>query len=148
VAERSEAVSPTGPWLGIVELGEVCARMRARSVDAFEQLGTWVTSDDAATADGALRRLLAGAAHWHAWHAQLWAGRSPTIPGAAEATGTDRPLRIGPDVRAAYGAWLAGTAADLEALGGRVDPTLDPGTTRVIRLVSADIAHLQAGLAA
>ena len=53
--------------LGIVELGDVCAAMRAHSLDLFGSSARVTT-----TAPGELQRLFAEACHRHAWHAELW----------------------------------------------------------------------------
>lgn len=129
----------SGP-IGIGELVEVCATERARSMSLFERLGTWVPT----THDPALQRLFATAAHRHAWHAHLWAERTPTIPvvavaadasAIADATGdTDR--------WAAYVTSLGLLDTDLAALRARVEPDLDPATQRVLALVTADVEDL------
>jgi hypothetical protein len=130
------------PPLGIVELGEACALMRARSLDLFEQLGALVTT----TSDPALQRTFAAASHRHAWHAELWAARCPTIPGVDldALTARHRGIRLadGPPA-AAYRAILGELIVELEALDWRVDPELDPGTDRVVALVGADLADLR-----
>lgn len=128
--------------LGIVELVEVCAQMRARNVDAFERLGAWATARGGPGAG--VRRLLATAAHRHAWHADLWAARTPTIPIAADQSPSDLALD-GLDPVGAYRTWLEAMALDLDRLASRVDGQLDPGTARTISLVRADLAEL-AGL--
>ena len=64
--------------MSIIELGDVCARQRAVSLDLFEQLGALVTAD--ATPAGDEQQLFAKACHQHAWHAELWLQRAPTIP--------------------------------------------------------------------
>ena len=124
--------------LGIVELHGVCADMRARSLELFEGLGGWV----AVTADGPLQRLFAEACHRHAWHAELWQRRMPTIPAASQPV----PLRPTPldgesDQRRGdqYRQALTGLVAELAALRERVDPTLDPSTVRTIDLVVCDL---------
>ena len=124
--------------LGIVELGEVCARMRARSLDAFERCGRWVTS----TPPGELQRLLAEACHRHAWHAELWAARAPAIPPVDLEALTAAPRRPPADVDA-YRALLDELANELDELTPRVDPVLDPSTTRTIALVRTDVAALR-----
>lgn len=131
----------TAEALGIVELGEVCARMRARSLDAFEGCGQWVT----ATPAGALQRLLAEATHRHAWHAELWAARSPAIPAVDLEAATAAARRPLPDVEA-YQELLDDLVSELDALVARVDPTLDPSTARTVALVRADLADLRSRL--
>lgn len=131
----------TAAPLGIVELGEVCARLRARSLDAFERCGEWVTS----TPPGELQQLLAEACHRHAWHAELWAARAPAIPPVDLEEWTAAARRPIADVEA-YGALLDELAAELDALTSRVDPALDPSTTRTITLVRTDLTALRARL--
>ena len=138
-------MSATREHLGIVELVGVCERERARCVSLFEHLGGWVAS----TSDPALQRLFATAAHRHAWHAELWAGRSPTIPLAAVAADVAAISEAGDDTDrwTAYVTALGMEIVDLEDLRRRIDPELDPGTTRVLDLVLAD-AHQLAALVA
>ena len=138
MARRRQAV--TVEPLGIVELGEVCARMRARSLDAFERCGRWVTS----TPPGELQRLLAEACHRHAWHAELWAARAPAIPPVDLEALTAAARRAGdlPGVEA-YRELLDELATELDELTSRVDPVLDPSTTRTIALVRTDVASIR-----
>ena len=132
----------TGP-VGIVELGEVCARMRAMSLDLFVELGAWVT-----TADVEHQRWFAAACHRHAWHADLWAARSPTIPpvdlDGAVATARRHRLPERPDA-SAYRSLLTEMLAALDELSHRIDPALDPGTRRVSDLVVRDLVELRDG---
>ena len=127
--------------LGIVELGDVCARMRALNLDLFAELGTWVT-----TAEPEHQRWYATACHRHAWHAELWAARSPSIPPVdldAAVTGARRTrLPRRPDATA-YRSLLDATLDDLDRLSHRIDPTIDPGTHRVSTLVRRDLVELQ-----
>ena len=140
MAIRSEVVTN---HLEIVELADVCARMRARSLDLFELVGSWVTT----TEDGAMQRLLAQACHQHAWHAELWAQRCPTIPviDLEPATASYRPP-IHPvadsERLAKYRRSLADLLVDLAALKSHVDQNLDPNTTRTINLVVRDLSEL------
>lgn len=131
----------TAAPLGIVELGEVCARLRARSLDAFERCGEWVTS----TPPGELQQLLAEACHRHAWHAELWAARAPAIP-PVDLEALTAAARRPPAGVEAYRALLDELAAELDALTSRVDPALDPSTTRTITLVRTDLTALRARL--
>jgi hypothetical protein len=136
--------------LGIVELSSVCGSMRARSLALFEQLGAWVPT----TAPGELQRLFAEACHRHAWHAELWEARRPTI--AIPATSAEAPQALDPKVpdptsgdddrRGTYRAALAQLDEDLRPLRARVDPTLDPSTARTIDLVGRDVVELAARL--
>ena len=131
--------------LGIVELRQVCADLRARSLELFEQLGAWV----ATTTDGRLQRLFAEACHRHAWHAELWQLRSPTIPvdvhrtppaGAASDIALDLDLDAGRCGH--YRQSLTGLRNDVHALRPRVDPMLDPSSRRTIDLVAGDLDDL------
>ncbi len=132
--------TPGDEPLGIVDVAAVCGHERARALALFERLGGWVTS----TTDPALQRLFATAAHQHAWHAELWTERAPTIPvpdhtdsvaAIVEADGDD-------DRWAAYVTALGLLRVELAALRARVDAELDPSTTRVIDLVGADADRL------
>lgn len=131
-------------WLGIRELTGVCETMGARNLELFERLGAWVTT----TAGGELQRLFAEACHRHAWHAELWAARLPTIPSdaaeptAPDADATDSAADSDDDRRALYRTVLEALDRDLRSLHGRVDPVLDPSTARTIDLVGRDVADL------
>jgi hypothetical protein len=136
---------PGALHVGIVELGDLCAGMRAGSLALFELVGSWVSTTDR----GALQRLFAEACHRHAWHADLWAQRYPTIPGpdveAATAPHRARPAIVEKTQRVTwYRQALDNLVADLEALQSRLDPDLDPATVRTAELVAAD-AHAVLG---
>jgi hypothetical protein len=127
--------------LGIVELGDVCARMRAQSLDLFRELGAWVS-----VADVGHQRWFATACHRHAWHAELWAGRSPAIPPVdLDAAVADARRNRLPDAPAAtaYSRLLDAMLDELDELSSRVDPDIDPGTQRVLTLVRRDLADLR-----
>ncbi len=126
-----------GSWLGIVELGERCARLRALSLDLFEQLGAGIT-----TAEPARQRLLAEAAHRHAWHAELWEARCPVIP-SVDLEQMTADHRTNADLLADYGAVLDDLNAELDELERRIDPRIDPSTRRTIMLVRADLVDLR-----
>jgi hypothetical protein len=133
--------------LGIVELGDVCATMRARSLDLFESTGGWVSE----SSDADLQRWFADASSRHAWHADLWAERSPTIPSVdAEALvhghrQIDDTDRTGSDEERAlrYRGRLAELLAELDEIGARISPELDPATARAITLTRADLVDLR-----
>lgn len=129
----------SGP-IGIGELVEVCTAERARAMSLFERLGSWVPSTD----DPTLQRLFATAAHRHAWHAQLWAERTPTIPVVAVAASASAIADASGDADrwAAYVTSLGLLDGDLAALRARIDPDLDPATQRVLALVTADVEDL------
>jgi hypothetical protein len=127
--------------LGIVELAGACATMRARSLALFSVLGGWVT----ATEPGELQRLFAEACHRHAWHAELWEARTPTIPLTPKATPEPAGLgdADGDDLRRdRYRVELSSLEDELRALRARVDPALDPGTARTIDLVGRDVVEI------
>lgn len=123
----------------ITDLVEVCEQMEARHRALFERLGTWV----AAEADGSVQRWWSAAAHRHAWHADLWRSRRPSIPidVAAHAPQLDQPDG---DPVAWYLDRLADLRADTAGVASTIDPDLDPATVRVTRLVIADLDDLVA----
>jgi len=131
--------------LGIVELGGVCAAMRSRNLALFGTLGAWVTT----THPGELQRLFAEACHRHAWHAELWEARTPTIAVAADAPDAP-PVAPAEDDDGArrdrYRVELSALEDALRALRARVDPVLDPSTARTIDLVGRDVVELASRL--
>ena len=130
--------------IGIVELGEVCVTMRARSVDLFTLLGGWV----ATTRPGELQRLFAEACHRHAWHAELWEARTPAIhtPHSAAMPSADRATDGDEMRRDRYRADLSALEEQLRGLRARIDPALDPSTARTIDLVGRDVVEIAARL--
>jgi hypothetical protein len=130
--------------IGIVELGEVCATMRARSLDLFTLLGGWV----ATTRPGELQRLFAEACHRHAWHAELWEARTPAIPTThSAATPSAERATDGDEMRRdRYRADLSALEEQLRAVRARIDPALDPSTARTIDLVGRDVVEIAARL--
>jgi len=134
--------TPPDEPLGIIELGAICASMRARNIDLFEQLGAWVVDTD----DRELQRLFALGSHLHAWHAELWAQRAPVIPPAELDTSVAHPppplVAVG-DRADDYRAALDTMLEDLRQLSGRIDVLLDPSTARTIGLVTTDLADLR-----
>ena len=140
-------MTATTQTLGIVELGAICANMRARNLDLFEQLGGWVVD----TTDHNLQRLFAEGSHLHAWHAELWAQRAPVISPVELNTSTaSEPVAdVAPDRRAThYHRSLDHMLADLRDLRGRVDALLDPSTVRTATLATADLTELEHRLTA
>jgi hypothetical protein len=128
--------------LGIIELADICARIRTRNLELFVQLGGWIAD----TADPELQRLFTEASHRHAWHADLWAQRTPAIAPVVvdESVVTSPAAAIEPADRArAYGDALDDLTIELGALLARVDVLLDPSTARTIELVQNDLAHLR-----
>jgi hypothetical protein len=131
--------------LAILELADTCTTMRARNLELFAQLGAWV----ATTSPGELQRLFAEACHRHAWHAELWEARAPTIPNTAAAAAASRDLSDveGDDPRRSrYRAELSALEEDLRSLHARIDPTLDPSTARTVDLVGRDVVEIAARL--
>ena len=129
--------------VGIVELGDVCAALRARSLDLFEVTGAWVSDTD----DADELRLFAEASHRHAWHAELWAARSPLIPPVDLDRLVDEarvPLDSSPgrDRVDRYIDWLGQLLDRLDVIEQRLDPELDPNTRRTIGLVRNDLLEL------
>lgn len=121
----------------IAELVDVCERMTSINQALFERLGAWVPDE----ADPVRQQWFAVACHRHAWHAELWSERRPKVP--LDATADGAPFD-GPDDRAEwYAGQLARLQDELAQLEARVDPVLDPSTTRVITLVAADLATLR-----
>jgi hypothetical protein len=123
--------------LPIVDLLATCEAMRARSRALFEAVGRWVAITD----DAHDQQLFAAAGHRHAWHARLWAERSPKIPAQAQPW----PPLVAPATPDRV--WYAGQLADiLDALGvveASIDPVLDPATARLGALVRVDLEELQ-----
>jgi hypothetical protein len=131
----------TDAHLGIIELGAICASMRARNIDLFEQLGAWVVDTD----DHELQRLFALGSHLHAWHAELWAQRAPVIPPVELDTSVAHPplplVALG-DRAGDYRAALDTMLEDLHQLSARIDVLLDPSTARTVGLVTNDLTDL------
>lgn len=120
----------------IVEIAELCASQRARSLDLFEQLGATFTSLPADR-----QRVHAEAAHRHAWHAELWASRTPAIPGV-DLDEMTAARRTDADLLAEYSTLLADMVAELDEWAARIDIELDPSTMRTITLARTDLADL------
>jgi hypothetical protein len=146
VARRGETVTDgRSRQVGIIELVDVCARMRARNLELFEQLGGWIVD----TTDANLQRSFTEGAHRHAWHADLWAQRMPVVAGVVAGVAADdsivtRPATVLPANRArAYRAALDELMSEVDALRTRVDDLLDPSTARTIELVQRDVAQLR-----
>ena len=132
----------------IVELVEMCERMAAVNRRLFEIVGSWVANEPDPTAQ---RRFSIGA-HRHAWHAELWEARRPTVPidaGDAGDAGDDAPaadVSLGPAAGADRLQWyddrLCELLGHLDDLLARVDDDLDPSTIRTVALVRADVLDL------
>lgn len=125
--------------LGIIELGTVCDDQYAANLGWFAALGAWVPD----TSDPMLQRLFSTAAHRHAWHAELWAARRPTIPPVDERA-LPAPIEItaGDDRAVTYRDGVAAMRSSIAALRSRVDPEFDPSTLRVVELVERDLTDL------
>jgi hypothetical protein len=132
-------MTAAGDPLGIVELVDVCQTMQGRNERLFRSLGAIVTGGTAGS-DG---RLFAEACHRHAWHAELWAARCPTIliDGSG---GSSRAADAvaGDDAGEVYRHELDALRAYVEGLRERIDRELDPSSARVVDLVRADLAAL------
>jgi hypothetical protein len=127
--------------LPIADVGNLCAHLAIANRAIAHRVGTWV----ATTTDPALQQLFALAGHRHAWHAELWDGRRPTVPLAF----VDDPISM-PDAaddgerRAAYVDVIERFRASLADVTELIDGVLDPATARVVSLVSADLGELLA----
>lgn len=143
------ATTNDGQQLGIIELGQICNALRARNTELFAQLGGWVVD----TPDPELQRLFAEACHRHAWHAELWAQRTPAIapvaPSPDEPSTAQPPEAVAPADRAAvYADAIDQLESTATATSDRFDALLDPGTARTIELVLADLRAVRQRLAA
>lgn len=134
-------MTETDDHLGIEELATFCARQRAISLDLFEQLGASVMT----TADPERQRAFATAAHRHAWHAELWAARAPSIP-ASDLDALTEAQRTDADLVGDYAELLDRLVDELDELRSRCDAELDPSTHRTVDLVRADLVDLRARL--
>lgn len=135
----------------IHDLARLAARERARSIVLAEATGRWLAEADPA----AQSRFWAHATSRHGWHAELWAGRFPAIPGfdldpaTAEASPDTSPLADelattpATDRLGRYLAALDVVAVELRAQRDRLDPELDAPTARVLDLVLADVDTLR-----
>lgn len=123
--------------LTLLDVADLCARMRAVNLDLFETVGGWITD----TPPGAEQQRWATVCHRHAWHADLWAERAPKIRpfDLDSAVAARRGRAVAGDDRAAwYDALIAELSGELDEVD--VDPVLDPATARTIALVRADLA--------
>ena len=143
------ATTNDGQQLGIIELGQICNALRARNTELFAQLGGWLVD----TPDLELQRLFAEACHRHAWHAQLWAQRTPAIPPVE--TSPDEPSTAQPpevvapaDRATVYADAIDQLESTATATRDRLDALLDPGTARTIELVLTDLHSVRQRLAA
>lgn len=127
--------------LGIADLVELCDGQCATHLGWFVVLGERVREEP----DPRLQRWYATAAHRHAWHAELWAQRRPAIPhDATHELPPPATIAVGNDLPAAYRRFLTEQRSWIVDCLDRVDPDLDPATVRVLTLVDADLADLQA----
>lgn len=145
--------------LTIHDVAGRAAGWRALDLVLFEVCGRWTADAD----DGAVAALWAAVSNHHAWHAELWAQRFPTIPGLdleradveASTGSTLCALRTSLAGATSTGERLALLAAALAAHGddlhdatARVDERLDAPTHRTLTLVIADVASELAACAA
>ena len=143
----------------IDDVARLAARGQAIESVLFEHLGAWT----AGTPEPGVAATLAAWASHHAWHAQLWAARAPSVPSLAVDPGWARDELDG--LTAALGladtthARLAAAAAvaeaweaELAAAWQDVDAMLDAPTARVLGLVlddlRSDLGHARALLVA
>lgn len=125
--------------LGIVELVSLCEDQRDRNERLFSVLGGWVRTTESPTH----QQLFAEAGHRHAWHAQLWADRTPAIPVEGKSPPADTTIAgEAADRLSSYRAAVESIRDDVLSIASRIDRTLDPGTARVIDLVVADLGPL------
>jgi hypothetical protein len=115
--------------VSIVDLAARVAELRSIELDLFERMSAAALAVD----DPSMTPVLATWAHRHAWHAQLWADRFPSIPAVALSRPVGRSSDA--DVTRVLGDLIAGC----EALRVDVDDVLDPPTVRVCDLVLADL---------
>lgn len=106
----------------------------------FEVLGSWIADE----LDPDRQRHFAIACHRHAWHAELWTERTPSIP--VEPLRVDPALPPPPSEPATRLDWYLSRLDELvertSQVAAEIDPALDPSTARVTRLVLADLAEL------
>jgi len=138
------AVVTASSGVGIIELADICATFRARSLDLFELTGGWVRD----TEDPARQRWFAEASHRHAWQAELWAERSPSIPPVdADVLVAAHRVPTAPTAEPArtdrYLASLDALLGELDGLEARLVPELDPSTLRTVARVRADLVGLR-----
>ncbi len=134
---------------GIVELVGIAGGARWLELRLFEALGAWAVSEPMAEA----KTLFGSRCGHHAWHAELWLARIPTLPGVDPAAVT-LPSGDGYEqagrrlagtsttaerLTAAYRHALPALATDAAALLERIDERLDGPSTRTLRLVLADL---------
>ncbi len=131
----------------IDDLGRRARRWIAVEELLFETLGRWARE----LPDPAVKRLFGTWCHRHAWHAELWRDRLPSVV-ALNGEGDDveawiRPLRTAlADVGTSDEATAVMRDSVLTALEAAVaehrdaiDPLLDGPTARVLDLVAADL---------
>ena len=141
-------------YLTIDELARWARRWIAVEELLFETLGRWTRE----LPEPAVKRVMATWCHRHAWHAELWRERLPSIDGL-DGDGDDVDAWIAPmgaalqDVRTSEEAIAALRESVLPALEAAVsehrdaiDPLLDGPTARVLDLVGADLATEAAAL--
>jgi hypothetical protein len=132
----------------IDELARWARRWIAIEELLFETLGRWAREHP----DPAVKRVMATWCHRHAWHAELWRDRLPSIEGLDgdddDVAAWIAPLRAALlDVKTSAEAIAALRESVLPALEAAltehraaVDPLLDGPTARVLDLVRADLA--------
>jgi hypothetical protein len=137
------------------DLGGRARRWIAIEELLFQTLGAWARR----LSDPSAQRVFGTWCHRHAWHAELWRSRVPTIDAAGDEDDVDAwiaPLRSAIDrVTSAGEAIAALRHAVLPALQEEVaehrdaiDPLLDGPTARILDLVGADLDAEQADVSA
>jgi hypothetical protein len=132
-------------WTSIDDLAGTIDGLVATHLRLAEVLG----ESSRVTTEVALAPVLAGDAAQHAWHAELWRARRPSIL-ELQVAGPDsevvavlHALGAGESLRdrlaAAYGPVLDGLIERVERLLGSIDPGLDAPTARTGDLVLADL---------
>jgi hypothetical protein len=130
----ADLVRRTRRWIAVEEL-------------LFETLGGWARR----LADPPTQRVFGTWCHRHAWHAELWRSRLPTVDAAGDDDDVDAwiaPLRSAMNgVTTADEAIAVLRHSVLPALRGAVaehrdaiDPLLDGPTARILDLVAADLS--------
>jgi hypothetical protein len=141
----------SGAHVGIRDLAALVARAIGVELVLFEAFGRWIPTTSQASA----KPLLAAASQRHAWHAELWRARFPSIPDAdldtavaearsnhgqlVDALAAFDVLPVGPGRLAVVGFAAAELAREYRAVLTTIDPLLDAPTAGVLTLVLADL---------
>jgi hypothetical protein len=137
---------------GIEDTARRFGQYRWAELQLFELLGSWATAAGPAT-DAPAVAMLAAHCHHHAWHADVFAGRTPAVAGPAAAAQA-APLPelvvlldaaraaqgIAARLHAVYRGVLPALAAEYERHLLVTDPRIDGPTVRALTLVLHDLA--------